>query len=84
METANKKEDLPYIRINEFKAHDTGVRAVRFNNDGQYCMSCGNDKSLKLWNPYKEILLNTYTGHGLEVLDADASADNSQLVRYCF
>jgi mitogen-activated protein kinase organizer 1 len=40
---------------------------------------CGSDKSVKLWNPHKNILLKTYCGHGYEVLDAQASCDNSQL-----
>ena len=26
------------------------VRAVRFNKDGNYCITCGNDKTVKLWN----------------------------------
>uniref|UniRef100_A0A915LRM3 Uncharacterized protein n=1 Tax=Meloidogyne javanica TaxID=6303 RepID=A0A915LRM3_MELJA len=28
--------------------------------DGNYCMTAGSDKSVKLWNPYKRIHLNTY------------------------
>ena len=47
--------------------------------DGNYCLSCGSDKTLKLWNPTKGILLKTYSGHGYEVLDASGSCDNSQL-----
>lgn len=45
--------------------------------DGEYCMSCGSDKSVKLWNPHKGTLLHTYAGHGYEVLDARGSSDNS-------
>lgn len=48
-------------------------------DDGNYCMTCGSDKSLKLWNPYNTTLLKTYNGHGYEVLDAQASCDNAQL-----
>jgi len=55
------------------------VRAVRFNVDGNYCLTCGSDKSLKLWNPQRGILLKTYTGHGYEVLDAQSSGDNSHI-----
>ena len=39
------------------------IRAVRFNKDGNYCITCGADKSVKLWNPYKQLKLQTYTGH---------------------
>lgn len=37
--------------------------------NGNYCLSCGQDKSIKLWNPHKGVLIKTYTGHGYEVLD---------------
>ncbi|XP_071497727.1 WD repeat domain-containing protein 83-like [Diadema antillarum] len=55
------------------------VRAVRFNVDGNYCMTCGSDKSLKLWNPKRNLLLKSYSGHGYEVLDAMGSVDNGHL-----
>lgn len=71
-------ETLPTQYDKELK--EAGIRAVRFNVDGGYCLTCGSDKSLKLWNPYKQILLKTYMGHGYEVLDCDSSFDNSQVV----
>ncbi|NXX16287.1 WDR83 protein, partial [Podargus strigoides] len=47
--------------------------------DGNYCLTCGSDKTLKLWNPHKGTALRSYQGHGYEVLDAAGSFDNSQL-----
>jgi len=47
--------------------------------DGNYCLTCGSDKTLKLWNPLRGTLLRTYSGHGYEVLDAAGSFDNSSL-----
>ena len=44
--------------------------------DGDYCITCGSDKSVKLWNPYRGTLLKTYSGHGYEVLDARCSCDS--------
>uniref|UniRef100_A0A669QQ82 Uncharacterized protein n=1 Tax=Phasianus colchicus TaxID=9054 RepID=A0A669QQ82_PHACC len=38
--------------------------------DGNYCLTCGSDKTLKLWNPHKGTALRSYQGHGYEVLDA--------------
>ncbi len=55
------------------------VRTVRFNVDGNYCMTGGSDKSVKLWNPHKGVLLKNYSGHGYDVLDVHGSCDNSQL-----
>lgn len=39
--------------------------------DGNYLLSCGSDKSLKLWSVSRGTLLKNYSGHGYEVLDAD-------------
>lgn len=47
--------------------------------DGNYCLTCGSDKSIKLWNPDKCLLMKTYTGHGLDVFDVTGSCDNSQI-----
>ncbi|XP_047522752.1 WD repeat domain-containing protein 83 [Pieris napi] len=56
------------------------VRAVRFNIDGSYCLTCGADKKIKLWNPHNDLHLKTYGGHANEVLDVAGSSDNSQIV----
>ncbi|XP_063701764.1 WD repeat domain-containing protein 83 [Culicoides brevitarsis] len=56
------------------------VRAVRFNVDGSYALTCGSDKKLKLWNPKTGLLLKTYFGHGDEVLDAQGSCDSCHVV----
>jgi len=53
---------------------------VSFNYDGNYCLSGGQDKTLKLWNPHKGTLITTYKGHGYELLDLHVSQDNSQIV----
>ncbi|KAH8271830.1 hypothetical protein KR044_007304 [Drosophila immigrans] len=48
--------------------------------DGTYCMSCGSDKKVKLWNPASGLLLKTYGGHADEVTDAAGSCDSSYIV----
>lgn len=72
-------EDLPLKLIASENCKQGAVRAVRFNVDGTYCLTCGSDKSVKLWNPHRHLLLKSYIGHGYEVLDAQSSSDNSQL-----
>ncbi|XP_075268679.1 WD repeat domain-containing protein 83 isoform X4 [Opisthocomus hoazin] len=73
------RPELPRQRVRTLECGQGAVRAVRFNADGNYCLTCGSDKSLKLWNPHKGTALRTYQGHGYEVLDAAGSFDNSQL-----
>ena len=50
------------------------VYVLHFLNteNGEYCLTCGNDRTIKLWNPHRGITLKTYKGPGQEVLDADA------------
>ncbi|KAF6019587.1 hypothetical protein EB796_022113 [Bugula neritina] len=55
------------------------VRSVRFNHDGNYMLTCGSDKTLKLWNPTRQLLIKSYKNiHGSEILDVVASHDNSK------
>ena len=54
--------------------------AVRFNRDGRYLLTCGKDRTFRLWNPYKATLIKTYGGHAHEVRDVAAAADNSRRV----
>ena len=46
----------------KFDCGQGAIRVVRFNKDGNYCITCGADRSIKLWNPYKQIRLQTYSG----------------------
>ena len=56
------------------------VRAVRYNVDGDYFLTCGSNNTVKLWNAKSLTLLKTYMGHGDEVLDTKSTCDNSQVV----
>ncbi len=56
------------------------VRSVRYNVDGDYCLTSGSNKTVKLWNPNTQKCLKTYSGHGYEVMEARGSCDNSLIV----
>ncbi|XP_011296997.1 WD repeat domain-containing protein 83 [Fopius arisanus] len=71
-------KDWKFIR--EIDCKQGAVRAVRFSVDGAYCLTCGSDRRVKLWNPYKSTLLKSYSGHGDEVMDAYAACDSSQII----
>ncbi|XP_060941342.1 WD repeat domain-containing protein 83-like [Limanda limanda] len=72
-----KAPQLPQHLLRTIDCQQGAVRAVRFNADGSYLMSCGSDKSLKLWSLSRGTLLQSYSGHRYEVLDADGSYDNN-------
>ncbi|CAI6364688.1 unnamed protein product [Macrosiphum euphorbiae] len=65
--------------VSNIKCDQGAIRSVRFNVDGEYCLTCGSDKKIKLWNPFKELCLKTYAGHGDCVMDACGSCDSSEL-----
>ncbi|ESO88240.1 hypothetical protein LOTGIDRAFT_193477 [Lottia gigantea] len=71
--------DIPVKLIRTVDCKQGAVRAVRFNADGSYCLTCGSNKTIKLWNPHRDVMLKSYQGHGYEVLDAQSSGDNSQI-----
>ncbi|XP_065214488.1 WD repeat domain-containing protein 83 [Planococcus citri] len=71
---------MEYSCVQTIECNQGAVRAVRYNVDGNYCLTCGSDKRIKLWNPSKGLYLSTYAGHGNEVLDAASSCDNSQII----
>lgn len=75
----NFQMTLPTLLHDQIQCCQGAVRAVRYNTDGEYCLTGGADKTVKLWNPMKKLLLKSYVGHGFEVADVRASFDNSQL-----
>jgi len=42
-----------------------------------YCLSGGSDRKIHLWNPSTSTKIQTYAGHGYEVLSLSCSPDNS-------
>lgn len=60
---------LPKKEANVLRGHEGAVLAARFNGDGNYCLSCGKDRTIRLWNPHRGIHIKTYKSHGREVRD---------------
>ncbi|KAH1251166.1 WD repeat domain-containing protein 83 [Glycine max] len=63
------KNDVPGKEVNVLKGHEGGVLAARFNTDGNYVLSCGKDRTIRLWNPHRGIHIKTYKSHAREVRD---------------
>ncbi|XP_031116084.1 WD repeat domain-containing protein 83 [Ipomoea triloba] len=71
--------ELPKREANVLRGHEGAVLAVRFNSNGEYCLSCGRDRTIRLWNPHRGIQIKTYKSHGREVRDVHVTSDNSKL-----
>uniref|UniRef100_A0A0E0CLQ7 Uncharacterized protein n=1 Tax=Oryza meridionalis TaxID=40149 RepID=A0A0E0CLQ7_9ORYZ len=71
---------LPRTEARVLSGHEGAVLAVRFNRDGNYCLSCGKDRIIRLWNPHTGALVKPYKSHGREVRDVNSSSDNAKLV----
>jgi mitogen-activated protein kinase organizer 1 len=58
---------LPTRCVGALSGHEGAVLNVRFNGSGAYALSCGKDRTLRLWSVTRGALIKTYTGHGHEV-----------------
>lgn len=65
---------LPRTEARVLSGHEGAVLAVRFNRDGNYCLSCGKDRIIRLWNPHTGALVKPYESHGREVRDVNSSS----------
>ncbi|CAG7822853.1 unnamed protein product [Allacma fusca] len=66
--------------IQNIKCNQGSIRAVRFNVDGDYILTCGADRTIKLWSWARGVQLANYQGHSAEVSDARGSCDNAQIL----
>lgn len=60
--------DLPLRPHITLKGHSSRVNFAKFNRQGDYCISGGADKMIKLWNTASGACVKTYAGHGYDVL----------------
>jgi mitogen-activated protein kinase organizer 1 len=80
---------MPGTALRTLKAHEGAVHVVRYNSNGGYFLSGGQDRKIILQNPNTGAQIKTYEAHGIcciiavliigwEVLDIAVSADNSK------
>jgi WD40 repeat protein len=48
---------MNYEMKKSFDCNQGQVRSVRYNVDGNYCLTCGSDRKIKLWNPKNGLLI---------------------------
>jgi len=51
---------LPETLMSSLKAHDGAIYVIRYDKDGTYIMSAGEDKCVRLWNARQGTLVKTY------------------------
>eukprot|EP01133_Synstelium_polycarpum_P003496 gene3496-3995_t len=59
--------------------HQGSVMVVKFNATGSYCLSGSQDKTIKLWNPEKQLLIHTFNAHGYQIIDVVSSSDSTMI-----
>lgn len=73
--------------VRTLRGHTGAIFAARFNADGAYCLTCGADRTLRLWNPHRDgaegrgsaLMVKEYAGpHAHEVRDVVVSRDNAR------
>ncbi|KNZ43994.1 hypothetical protein VP01_962g4 [Puccinia sorghi] len=53
------------------------VHVARYNHGGQYVLTGGQDRTIRLWNAQSGKFVKDYTGHGYEILGIAVSPNNS-------
>eukprot|EP00871_Galdieria_phlegrea_P005310 jgi/Galph1/5780/GphlegSOOS_G4531.1 len=72
---------LPCKYRNTLQEHAGAVHCLSLASSGNYCLSAGADKTIRLWNVFKSTLIKRYEGgHGYPIFDLDLTSSNSQFV----
>lgn len=49
----SKRPRVPSVPAARLKGHNGAILDVIFTQDGRYCLTCGQDRTVRLWNPTK-------------------------------
>lgn len=63
-----------------FQGHSQAVDSVAFSADGNYALSGGQDKSVRLWEVASGTLVQSFIGHEKAVLSVAISPDGRQVL----
>lgn len=82
---------LPSQCAKVLQSHVGSVQTAKLDATGEYCMSGGSDKLIRLWNPFQHYTkpIQEYVGHSWEVSDLCIAKDNTKFAsvggdRTCF
>lgn len=75
------KDGLPSTFKALTKTHTGPIYTIKFNKDGEYCMTGSEDRSVCLYNPSKNVMIKNYKNiHNYDVYSLDISKDNSKFI----
>eukprot|EP00536_Pseudo-nitzschia_multiseries_P016231 jgi/Psemu1/263512/estExt_Genewise1Plus.C_10510016 len=89
----NTNTNLPSVPVARLTGHDGPVQAITFTSDGKWCLTGGLDRTVKLWNPFREptsiafhnlppaLNIQTYSGgltHEVSALCVTTTSSSSQ------
>ncbi|KAK7559199.1 mitogen-activated protein kinase organizer 1 [Phyllosticta citricarpa] len=70
---------FPTQQIASLSGHNGPVHALTYSAGlGQYVLTGSSDRTIRLFNATKASLVQSYTGHGYEVLDIAVTEDNAR------
>ncbi|KAG0054645.1 hypothetical protein BGZ83_010773 [Gryganskiella cystojenkinii] len=68
------------IHVDQVVTEATGsaINACRYNTTGEYILTGGKDRTVRLWNPEKRYCIKSYEAHGWEIFDLAVSPENGK------
>jgi mitogen-activated protein kinase organizer 1 len=66
---SSSKAPLPNQKLHTLQGHRGAVNVARYTVDGSYCLTGGQDRDVRLWNPTNGKFIQKYSAHGWEVYD---------------
>ncbi|KAG0205748.1 WD repeat-containing protein 83 [Mortierella sp. GBA30] len=77
--TASVPATLP-IHEDQVVSDATGsqINACQYNTTGEYILTGGVDRTVRLWNPDTKFCIKSYEAHGWEILDLAVSPENGK------
>jgi WD40 repeat protein len=63
-----RPEKLPTKLMHTLASHKGPVHTAIFNSSRKFLLTGGQDRKIKLWNPFTANEMKEYSGHGYEVL----------------
>lgn len=76
----NKSFTQDFLSVNP-STHTGPIYSIKFTNDGKYVYTGGADKTIKLMNPFKNRLIQSFTKiHSQQVFDIKVLSDASKIL----